>query len=81
MARITIPVVQLEFEENGNTLWVQGPVGTVLRIKLFPGKFTVSKCESNPCSHLDLMVKGDNDMCLGPDEGLTLEEFVATLNV
>lgn len=32
--RIKIPVVELEFEEGGNTIWVHGPDGTtVLRVR------------------------------------------------
>jgi len=66
--RIQIPVAVLEFEEGGNTIWVQGPEGaTVLRIKV-QGKIQTSRCTTSPVSHLDLRsVEKDPTFCLGPE--------------
>ncbi len=58
MARVVIPVEQLEYEEDGDTLWIHSPQGaTVLRIKLLQGKFRSrpDDCE-NVCSHLDMLI-------------------------
>ena len=72
---ITIPVEELEFRNGGDTLWVHGPDGaTVLRLKLFHGKFVVDdeRCK-NPCSHVDAMVdslcgdRQDVGVCLSND--------------
>ncbi len=65
--RIVIAVACIEFNEGGNTLWVQGYGGTVLRIKT-DGKITSSACASGPSvSHFDLAVSGDIRICLGQD--------------
>lgn len=62
--RIKIPVVELEFEEDGNTIWVQSPEGaTVLRIKTM-GKIVVNESCENVVSHADIIVKKDIDFCL-----------------
>jgi hypothetical protein len=67
MARIVIPVECLEFDEGGNTLWVQGLSGTVLRVKV-KGSFRTEACRTNPVSHLDLEADNQNPtFCLGPD--------------
>lgn len=65
----TIPAVAIEFNEGGNTLWVHGLGGTVLRIKTLDGKITTTACKNSPTSHADLVVTGDIEFCLGPDEG------------
>lgn len=65
--RITIPVCQLEFDVGGNTIWVQSPIGaTVLRVKV-TGKISVDQCQTNPVSHLDLIVDGPARFCLSDD--------------
>ena len=66
MARITIPVAAIEFDEHGNTLWVQAPGGTVLRIKT-RGRITTEECTSNPVSHADIVVEGNINICLAHD--------------
>lgn len=65
--RIGIAVAAIEYNEGGNTLWVQGYGGTVLRIKT-DGKITSSACANSPSvSHADLDVSGDIHICLGQD--------------
>lgn len=65
--RFRIPVAELEFDSNGNTLWVHSPRGaTVLRIKT-TGKIHAQKCTDNPCSHADMMVEDDINICLADD--------------
>jgi len=64
---ISIPAALIEFVEGGNTIWVHGPMGTtILRIKTM-GKINVNgECE-NICSHSDIVVKDDIEMCLSDD--------------
>ena len=63
MARVTIPVACIEYEEGGNTLWVQGPEGaTVLRIKTM-GKITSTRCQTSPVPHADVIVREDIVVC------------------
>lgn len=65
--RIQIPVQFIEFDEGGNTLWVQAESGTVLRIKV-KGYIQTERCASNPVSHLDLMAQDVSPtFCLGPE--------------
>ena len=45
MGRIQLEAAGLEFEENGNTIWVHGPHGTMLRIKC-SGQISVKHCEA-----------------------------------
>jgi Ca2+-dependent lipid-binding protein len=67
MARIKIDVAQLEFEEGGNTIWIHSPIGaTVLRIKTM-GKLTTKKGCKNVCSHADIVVNEDIEICLADD--------------
>jgi hypothetical protein len=69
MARVQIPVSLLEFDDNGNTIWVHGPMGaTVLRIKTM-GKINITEGCENICSHSDIFVKEDIEICLGEDAG------------
>ena len=66
MPRIKIPVCELEFEEGGDTIWVQSPLGaTVLRIKAVGG-IAIVNCETSPVSHLDLVVP-EAEFCLADD--------------
>lgn len=66
MARIKIPVCELEFEEGGDTIWVHSPLGaTVLRIKAID-RITTVNCDTNPVSHLDLVVP-EAEFCLAGD--------------
>lgn len=73
MTRLEIPVAQLEFDEGGHTLWVHGPNGaTVLRVKC-TGKITSKVCNTNISAHADLMVEGDIEICLPPEEQVKTE--------
>ncbi len=65
-----IPVLALEFQEGGDTLWVHGLGGTVLRIKTMGGKITSKRCELSPVSHADIMIKGDVEICVAGPESL-----------
>lgn len=63
---IQIPAACIEFVEGGNTIFVHSPKGaTVLRIKAVgSGRIVVNrKCE-NICSHSDIFVEGDIEICL-----------------
>jgi len=61
---IKIPAAQVEFDPKGNTIWVHSPMGaTILRIKTM-GKINVQKGCENVCSHADMIVQGDIDICL-----------------
>ena len=65
--RISIPVCELEFVVDGNTIWIHSPRGaTVLRIKT-TGTILVDVCDSNPVSHFDINVEGDIKICLADD--------------
>jgi photosystem II stability/assembly factor-like uncharacterized protein len=67
---VSIPALALDFVEGGNTLWVQGIGGTVLRIKV-TGKITTKRCEGQGMpSHADAFLDDDLQICLGSDVGL-----------
>lgn len=58
MARVTIPAAQVEFDDGGQVLWVTAPNGgTLLRIKLWHGRFRAAPGCENVCSHADLLVE------------------------
>ena len=61
--RHQIEVALLEFEEGGNTLWVHGVDGTVLRIKT-AGSINVGRGCTNNCPHCDLMIEEDIHFCV-----------------
>ncbi len=64
MSHHIIKAAQIEFNEGGNTIWVHGPEGaTILRIKS-TGKIKVSRECENVCSHSDMIVEGDIEICL-----------------
>jgi hypothetical protein len=66
--RVIVRVLALEFQEGGNTIWIQGPQGgTTLRIKTM-GKVTSLRCETSPVSHGDIVVQEDIHICIGADE-------------
>lgn len=67
MARVQLAVIGLEFDEGGNTIWVHGTEGTLLRIKC-SGRITVSEC-SGPGAHSDVMVPGDIAFCVPMTNG------------
>lgn len=64
--RIQIPVWLMEFQDGGNTIWIQGENGTVLRIKV-TGKITTEACKVSLCSHCDIVLNGDLKICLSRD--------------
>lgn len=64
--RISIPVGLIEFNEGGNTIWIQSEGGTILRIKTL-GKIKVDKCKTSPVSHADIIVKEDINFCVSED--------------
>lgn len=72
--RRMIKVEALEFDEGGRTLWVQGELGTVLRVQLPHGSvFKTTSCGGPGSSHADLTIEKlclDHDIvvCLGEDE-------------
>lgn len=62
--RVLIPAAQIEFVDGGNTIWVHGPDGaTVLRIKA-TGKVVAVRGCTNVCSHSDMVVLGDIEVCV-----------------
>ena len=61
--QIVIPVVELEFREGGNTLWIHSPGGTVLRIQC-SGQIRVDGSCENPIPHADVQVHGDIAICI-----------------
>lgn len=65
MARVQLEAIGLEFEEGGNTIWIHGPGGTVLRIKC-SGRVRVSRCTA-PTPHADVRVMGDITFCVPSD--------------
>lgn len=64
---IQIPAACIEFVEGGNTIWVHGPMGaTILRIKTMGKINSQGECE-NICSHSDMVVQDDIELCLSED--------------
>lgn len=66
MARILLEAMGLEFEEGGNTIWIHGSQGTILRIKC-SGRIMTSSC-SAPGPHADVLVEGDIKFCVPPED-------------
>lgn len=64
--RIKIPVMEMEFNLGGNTIWIQSEGGTVLRIKC-SGKIEIDRCTNSPISHSDLMIEGNINICISKD--------------
>ena len=71
--RIQLEAIGLEFEEGGNTIWIHGPGGTILRIKC-SGQITSTVC-SAPTAHADVIVEGDISFCV-PSEAVLNEETI-----
>lgn len=66
---IQVPVAQLEFMEDGTTLWVHNREGsTVLRIKA--DKITVKRGCGNDCTHSDITINGEIEICIPENLGL-----------
>jgi hypothetical protein len=61
MARVQLEAVGLEFEKDGNTIWVHGSCGTLLRIKC-SGRIKVKRCSAP--AHADVIVAGDIEFCV-----------------
>ena len=67
--RIMIPVSAVEFVVGGNTIWVQGENGTVLRIQTPLGcKISIQRECENICSHADFQTKGNVTICLAKED-------------
>ena len=62
--KIQLEAVGLEFVVGGNTIWVHGLCGTLLRIKCL-GEIRVDVC-SAPGGHADVIVAGDIKFCVPP---------------
>jgi hypothetical protein len=62
MARVQLEAIGLEFEEGGNTIWIHGPGGTLLRIKC-SGRVASTPCAA-PTAHADVLVEGDIVFCV-----------------
>lgn len=74
MSRITIPVMAIEFDEGGHTIWIHGKGGTVARIKTM-GKIKARACSVGAVSsHFDIIVKEDIRICLMPEDAEGLED-------
>ncbi len=71
MSNIIIPVIQIEFYENSNTIWIHNREGsTAMRIKC-TGKINVDQCKDSPQSHCDIIVEGDINFCISKDSKTT----------
>lgn len=66
-ARVQLEAIGLEFDEGGNTIWVHGLEGTLLRIKC-SGRIAVNEC-SAPGAHADVLVAGDITFCVPASTG------------
>lgn len=62
--KVLLEAVAVEFVDGGNTIWVHGEGGTILRVQC-SGKIIVNSCVS-PCPHADVQVKGNITVCV-PD--------------
>lgn len=71
--RIKIPVHEVEFNVEGNTIWIQSVLGTMLRIKC-TGKIKIDGCTTSPVSHSDVIVQGNINVCLSKDVIEEIEE-------
>ena len=67
MPRVQIEAIGLEFEEGGNTVWIHGTEGTLLRIKC-TGRIETKACAAT-VAHADVVVAGDIVFCLPSDDG------------
>ena len=67
MPRVQIEAIGLEFEQGGNTVWIHGTDGTLLRIKC-SGRVLTKECASI-AAHADVFVQGDITFCLPSDDG------------
>lgn len=64
---IQIPAACIEFQESSNTIWIHNGHGcTILRIKTH-GMINVKEGCENVCSHADIYVEDDIDICLADD--------------
>ena len=60
--RVILPALGVELVEGGNTIWVQGPDGTVLRIQC-TGSIKIKSCAVGG-PHGDCQVQGDIELCI-----------------
>ncbi len=61
--RHAVEVGLMEFDEGGNTIWIQAEGGTVLRIKC-TGKIIVHNGCENTLPHADVNVAGNINICV-----------------
>jgi hypothetical protein len=64
--RVMLPALGIELVEGGNTIWVQGKDGTILRIQC-TGAIKIKSCATGGGPHADCRVQGDIEFCI-PDE-------------
>jgi hypothetical protein len=64
--RIQLEAVGLEFNDGGNTIWIHGPGGTLLRVKC-TGTITAKSC-SAPTAHADALVVGNIEFCVPTEQ-------------
>jgi hypothetical protein len=65
--RIIIPTYAIEFNVDGNTIWIQSTEGgTTMRIKC-TGKINIDQCSNSPISHSDIIINGDINFCISED--------------
>lgn len=61
----SFPVVLMEVDEGGHTIWIHGPEGaTMLRIKTINGKIKIHKNCENTVAHADITTTGDIVFCV-----------------
>jgi hypothetical protein len=68
VTRHCLRALGVEFDEGGNTLWIQGEHGTLLRIKT-TGTITTKRCRGGPAgyAHGDVQAVGDVEICIDPN--------------
>jgi len=62
VSRVVLDAVGIEFFDEGNTIWVHGKEGTILRIKC-TGRILMNACTA-PGPHADVVVTGDIKICV-----------------
>jgi hypothetical protein len=64
---VMLPALGIELVDGGNTIWVQGKDGTILRIQC-TGSIKIKSCATSTGGgpHADCRVQGDIEFCV-PD--------------
>lgn len=61
---VILAAAQVEFRQDGNTMWIHAPNGsTLLRLKT-TGKIRAEVCATSPVAHADITVEGDIVVCI-----------------